>query len=83
MGFLFLYQIYFYLTVGAERQKFKKENGCKSFPRYPQIEPFLGLDLMVKVFEGSKKRTILEDSANRFREYGNTLSMTIGGVKSQ
>ncbi|KKZ64676.1 hypothetical protein EMCG_01364 [[Emmonsia] crescens] len=80
LGFFGLYQTFLYLTVGAARRKLAKENSCKPPPAYPHKDPFLGLDLTLKLGKYKANNTILEEGQNRFKTFGNTYSLNSIGI---
>ncbi|EEH44101.2 uncharacterized protein PADG_00390 [Paracoccidioides brasiliensis Pb18] len=80
LGFLGLYRVYVYLTVGAGRRMLAKEHGCRPPPAYPHKDPILGLDLALKVKAHKKTNTILEELQKRHHIYGNTYSLNSLGT---
>ncbi|KAL1956489.1 hypothetical protein VTO42DRAFT_7287 [Malbranchea cinnamomea] len=75
-----LYRVYHYLTVGAARRRMIEESGCKPPLVYPYSGPF-GLRLGWFMRQRGKEGTILQTIQERFRDYGNTMYLTIVGEK--
>ena len=86
VGTALLYVVYFLhwqLTVGLNRRRMIKENGCKPIKRHPDFHSFserlLGFKLVLENIEAFKEHSLLETSRVRFQKYGNTFgSKTLG-----
>jgi cytochrome P450 len=75
-----IYRVYWELTVGAARRAFIKEKGCKPVPRYPMLDPILGLDLYLKNVQHMDNHTLLETNLKRFEQMGvNTFAVKLMG----
>jgi cytochrome P450 len=55
------------------------EHGCKEPQRYPNKDPIFGLDVIWKDYKTWKRHNLLPDLTSRYRKYGNTYSVIIGG----
>ena len=74
-----LYWAYWEFTVGAARRRMIKEHGCKAAKKLPQMDPFLGLDLLYSSLRALKRHTFIEESKSRFDRTGNTFQSHMVG----
>lgn len=57
------------------RRQFARRHGCQPVARSFNKDPFLGLDILPGVFRAHRQHTVLEQSCERFRIYGNTFKV--------
>ena len=69
-----LRSIYRYVIIGIPRKKLIRQYGCKDAVRYPQKDPFLGLDTILDWIRAIKTNCYLARVEQQYNEYGNTYS---------
>ena len=83
VGFLvlyFLYYVYWQLTSGASRRATIREHGCKAPAKYPQLDPFLGLDVIFDIARNFRNYTYLDYQRDRYEKVGSkTFSIAYAG----
>jgi cytochrome P450 len=67
------------LVLYRRRSRFSIEYACKEPPRYPNKDPIFGLDVIWKNYTTWKRHNLLPELTSRYRKYGNTYSLIIGG----
>jgi cytochrome P450 len=60
------YWLYWELTTGRRRRQLITKNGCKPIQRVKTIDPFLGLDALLKMWRWYDQHMLLEKSAELF-----------------
>ena len=73
-----LRSIYQYIIIALPRNKLIRRYGCKDAPRYPQKDPFLGLDIIRDGIRAVKTNCYLARVEQQYKEYGNTFSFRFG-----
>ena len=73
------YYTYWQLTVGANRRRMIRENGCKPIKKNSEYnnwkEALFGIKAFRENFTSFRERTLLETGRSRFLRHGNTLEL--------
>ena len=84
--FYAVYYLYWQLTVGANRRRIIKENGCKSIKLHPGLNTFaeqtFGLKIVRENMKSLRAHTMLETAYGRFQKYANTFETNMLGTKT-
>ena len=79
------YYVYWQLTVGANRRRMIRENGCKPIKKNAEynnwIESLFGIKGFMETYRSFREHTLLESGRSRFLRHGNTLELHILGNK--
>lgn len=88
VGAIFLYAVYYLhwqLTVGANRRRMIKENGCKPIKHHPGLnsytERIFGTKLIRENIKAFNEHRLLETAMGRFQKYGNTFEANRLGTR--
>lgn len=88
-GAIILYTIYYLhwqLTVGANRRRMIRENGCKPIKLHPGLnsptERVFGTVIVRESMKAFKEHRLLEQAYNRFHKHGNTFEANLLAIKA-
>jgi cytochrome P450 len=88
-GTFLLYAVYYFhwqLTVGANRRRMIKENGCKPIKHHPGLnslaERLFSTRVVRENIKSFKEHKLLEAAYNRFQKYGNTFEGNLLSTKA-
>ena len=88
-GTILLYAVYYLhwqLTVGANRRRMIKENGCKPIKHHPGLnsptQRLFGTTIVLESMKAFKKYKLLETSYNQFQQLGNTFEANLLNTKA-
>ena len=77
------YYIYWQLTVGTNRRRMIRENGCKPVKKNSEYNGWIEELIGIKVFRENRKafiqHTLLQSGLERFQRHGNTIKTRILG----
>ncbi|THC94053.1 hypothetical protein EYZ11_006462 [Aspergillus tanneri] len=74
-----LLYLYSRLRLHLTRSKTKKAHGCLPPAQYKQWENVIGIQYFLKRIQVAKSDRLLQDGLNRYKQYGNTYSVSTMG----
>ncbi|KAE8378007.1 cytochrome P450 alkane hydroxylase [Aspergillus bertholletiae] len=74
-----LLYLYFRLHLYLTRSKIKRAHGCLPPVQYKQWENVIGIQYFLKRLQVAKTDRLLQDGLDRYKQYGNTYSVSMMG----
>ena len=74
LGAAIIYNIYSSIKIYLKQSKVKRENGCLPPSKCPQMDPWLGIDIVLSNLRAAKKFGFLALLRSRHEKYGPTFT---------
>jgi hypothetical protein len=74
-----LWKLQAWIVLHHRRAKIINEHGCQEPPKFPNIDPILGIDGLWRNYRNFKNHTMLPEWISRFQKSGNTYSILMAG----